>query len=194
MLDEREQDALFKIKAYLDAGHTYDSMCEAGWGPWIDHLEAKGYDLRTGYVALRAPKLALKHGTKTNTRRSSGRSWRQNGAAIAVVVVVLVIIGALFGDGGSVSVGDEARVYEEGLTTITVGVDTSAFNAIQDALFAKDSFAIDEMILSGRAYTISNGTRALVLDRTLTRTKVRFLEGPHRNRVGHVLTDWVRPD
>ena len=92
----------------------------------------------------------------------------------------------------SVSVGEEALVFEEGLATITVGVDTSAFNALTDAFVANDTVAIVEMITSGRAYTIRNGTRALVLDRTLTRTKVRFIEGAHQNRVGHVPTDWVR--
>ena len=249
MLNENEQDAVSKIKAYIDSGHSLDEIRQAGWAPWIDHLEAKGYDLRTGHLALRPPEqvlvdaapsvpnvgitsgatepicarcgsyrvggrpyckrcgtewpngapapkaesaLADRQGQSLRKHSSNLKWWQIGILVVAGLVVVLVIVGALVG-GDSVSVGDEARVYEEGLTTITVGVDTGAFNAIQDAFFAKDFVAIDEMILSGRAYTVSNGTRALVLDRTLTRTKVRFREGPHSGEVGHVLTDWVRP-
>ena len=43
MLDENEQDALSKIKAYLDAGQSIDAIRAAGWGSWIDHLEAKRF-------------------------------------------------------------------------------------------------------------------------------------------------------
>ena len=55
MPDEAEQDALSKIKAYIDAGHSFDAIRQAGWASWIDHLEAKGYDLRTVQLALRPP-------------------------------------------------------------------------------------------------------------------------------------------
>ena len=55
MPHESEQEALSKIKAYLDAGHSFDAIRAAGWASWIDHLEGKGYDLRTGQLALQPP-------------------------------------------------------------------------------------------------------------------------------------------
>ncbi len=55
MPDENEQNALAKIKAYLDAGHSLDAVREAGWAFWIDHLEAKGYDLKTGQLNIAPP-------------------------------------------------------------------------------------------------------------------------------------------
>lgn len=55
MLDENEQAALSKIKAYLDSGHSLDDIREVGWASWIDHLEAKGYEVRDGQLALRPP-------------------------------------------------------------------------------------------------------------------------------------------
>lgn len=55
MPDENEQNALTKIKAYLDAGHSLDAIRQIGWASWIEHLEAKGYDLRTGQLALQPP-------------------------------------------------------------------------------------------------------------------------------------------
>ena len=111
---------------------------------------------------------------------------------IIPAILTLALAVAAVGCQESVAVGDEARIFEEGLSTITVGVDASAFNALTDAFVASDTVGIENMIAADRAFTVSNGTRALVLDRTLTRTKVRFLEGAHRDRVGHVPTDWVR--
>lgn len=52
---ESEQSALDRIRAYLDAGHSLDAIREAGWAEWIDLLEANGYDLRTGRLAIAPP-------------------------------------------------------------------------------------------------------------------------------------------
>ena len=55
MPNEAEQDALNRIKEYLDSGHSLDAIKTAGWATWVDHLEGKGYDLRTGERALAPP-------------------------------------------------------------------------------------------------------------------------------------------
>ena len=55
MTTGNEHDALSRIKAYLDAGHEIDAIRQAGWSSWIDSLEAKGYDLRTGRLAISPP-------------------------------------------------------------------------------------------------------------------------------------------
>lgn len=55
MPSESEQKALFQIKGFLEAGHSLAAIREGGWAEWIDHLEAEGYDLRTGQLALRPP-------------------------------------------------------------------------------------------------------------------------------------------
>lgn len=55
MPNEAEQDALDRIKEYLDSGHSLDAIRQAGWATWIDHLERQGYDLRTGERALAPP-------------------------------------------------------------------------------------------------------------------------------------------
>ena len=56
MPNDREKEALSKIKAYLDDGRSMDEIREVGWELWIDDLKAKGYDLRTGRLALHPPK------------------------------------------------------------------------------------------------------------------------------------------
>ena len=45
MPDENEQDALSKIKVYLDAGHSIQAIREAGWGEWLDYFASKGVSL-----------------------------------------------------------------------------------------------------------------------------------------------------
>ena len=55
MPNESEQRALSKIKAYLDDGRSLDEIRRAGWGSWVDHLQAEGYDLRTGQLATSLP-------------------------------------------------------------------------------------------------------------------------------------------
>ena len=53
--DDKQQYALSEIRAYLDSGYSLDAIREAGWASWIDHLEAKGYNLRPGRVAVHPP-------------------------------------------------------------------------------------------------------------------------------------------
>ena len=55
MASESEQEALEQIRRYLDAGHSIDDIDEAGWGPWLDHFEAKGIDVQTGKPSLSGP-------------------------------------------------------------------------------------------------------------------------------------------
>lgn len=55
MPSEIEENALTKIKAYLDAGHDLDAIRQAGWSSWIDHLEVRGYNLRTGQLIIQPP-------------------------------------------------------------------------------------------------------------------------------------------
>ena len=55
MPDENQQDALKAIKANLDSGQSLSDIREAGWADWLEFLEAKGYDLRTGKLILIPP-------------------------------------------------------------------------------------------------------------------------------------------
>ena len=55
--NEGEARALTKIKAYLENGHSLDSVREAGWGDWIEHLESEGYELRTGRLKIEPPRM-----------------------------------------------------------------------------------------------------------------------------------------
>lgn len=52
---ETEQSALEKIRMYVEAGHSLEAIRKVGWSQWMDHLQAKGFDLRTGQLSIRPP-------------------------------------------------------------------------------------------------------------------------------------------
>ena len=199
MLSDAEQDALTKLKAYLDAGHSLDDIREVGWASWIDHLEAKGFDVRTGRSALRPPDTLIPSpltASKEPPRKTGGskglRPWQVGALIVGGLVVVLVIVGAALGDGGSTSVGSEARLYEDGLTAISVAFTEDAFDDMIDARVANDFAGWEEVLDSGRAVQVPNGTDVLVLERKFGKTEIRVLEGPYAGTRGSVPSDWVR--
>ena len=121
MPDESVRSALNAIKKYLDAGHSLDAIREVGWAEWIDRLEAEGYDLRTGRLAISPPEdeppaiqsaitseptadITQPEEPPPNAPRrrapphKSGRSWYRSGWAIAIGVVVgILVIGGIVG-------------------------------------------------------------------------------------------------
>ncbi len=114
---------------------------------------------------------------------------------LTLAVVGLLILGAVVGSGTSdYSVGDNVRIYESGLTTVTVAVDGDAFDALTSAAVANDAVGYENVLLSGRAFTVPNGTRALVLDKGFTKTKVRVMEGANAGQAGYVPREWVEKD
>lgn len=40
--DDGEQEALERIRKYLDAGHSIEAIRQAGWAEWLDYFESKG--------------------------------------------------------------------------------------------------------------------------------------------------------
>lgn len=116
MPEENEQNALSKIKAYLGAGHSLDEIRQAGWASWIDLLEAKGYDLRTGELALRPPDEPTMPEPVTTSKKPPRVPQDKRlvlALVVGLIVIALVVIGALVwnggGDGGGSSSVDSAR-------------------------------------------------------------------------------------
>lgn len=93
--------------------------------------------------------------------------------------------------GEAVAVGDEVRVYEDGLTAITIATDSGTFDDLTDAFVDDDQDRILLMVASGRAFKIENGARAVVIKRGFGKTKVRFAAGEHRGEEGWVPSEWV---
>ncbi len=113
--------------------------------------------------------------------------------ATGLLVAMLIVIGSSVSC-QSYSVGDNVRIYESGLTTITVAVDGSAWDDLNEAFAAEDYIGLAALLASGRTFTVQNGTRALVLDKGFTKTKVRVLEGANAGRTGYVEREWVEKE
>ena len=73
MPDENESNALAKIKGYLDSGHSLEEVRGAGWGSWIDHLEAIGYDVETARLRLEPPTEAVPQDMVMDAASSVGK-------------------------------------------------------------------------------------------------------------------------
>lgn len=124
MPDQKELDALSKIKAYIDSGHSLDDIREAGWASWIDHLEAKGYDPAAGRVALKPP-----HDPPPTTTREVSPDTQNSGPTNATLANLslggaglLAILGAILpwaeGPFGSSVAGTEG----DGIMTLIGGL------------------------------------------------------------------------
>lgn len=130
MPDENEQNALSKIKAYLDAGHSLDAIRQAGWATWIDRLEAKGYDLQTGEMALRPPDEGAMPEPEPTSKKPTRKEKKEKkggffgraflgglfgcfgvGVAIVAVIIIIIVIVAV-----SLS-GNDAEVVSTGPTS-----------------------------------------------------------------------------
>jgi hypothetical protein len=89
-------------------------------------------------------------------------------------------------------IGLEARLYVEGAQSVYIAIDEKAFDEFTDAGIAKDKIGIANLIMTGRIFSVDNNTKALVIDKTFTKTKVRVLEGKNIGMAGWVAHKFVK--
>ena len=89
-------------------------------------------------------------------------------------------------------VGKNALLFVDGLSSIPVAVDTSALHAYGKAVEAKDSDARQDLLVSGKVFMVSSGTKVRVIKRNLTTSEVRIIDGPHVGKSGLVPFEWVK--
>ena len=63
LLDDKEQKALSRIRAYLDSGRSLEEIRQAGWGDWIDLFLSRGIDLGFGQT-IESPQEAVPSATE----------------------------------------------------------------------------------------------------------------------------------
>ncbi|MEN3331470.1 MAG: hypothetical protein V7641_835 [Blastocatellia bacterium] len=90
------------------------------------------------------------------------------------------------------SVGDEVKIYVEGLKTITVAVDEDAYSELDKVFQAKDQYGYDHLLAEGRIFRVTNNTRALILENGFFKLKVRILEGIKQGYAGLVPREWLQ--
>jgi hypothetical protein len=99
---------------------------------------------------------------------------------------VYATINAPVSDNGSLqnnsNSGNSIDLYFGG-EDILCGTTEKNYSDLIGALVNKDDYGFKEIMFDGRAFTVPSRTKALVLQRTLTQTKVRILEGKYINEV-----------
>jgi hypothetical protein len=100
--------------------------------------------------------------------------------------------GAASGGRSPITVGSDARVYVEGLDSIPIAADESAFNELMTALSRKDGPRVDALAESERVIKVVRNTRVRVLEMGAGKIKVRVSEGDHALSEGWVLDRWIR--
>ncbi len=145
--------------------------------------------------------------------REKEEKKKQSKKAIGCLVVILLIVGfvillAALGGNGEKSSSPATQssilgVSEEGVLNnnsdkndvsgiAILAVDEKAFDDFTQSAIADDKYAFNEMISSGRLFTVQNGTKVKVIDiKFLGKTRVRVLEGKYLGESGWTASEFV---
>ena len=75
---------------------------------------------------------------------------------------------------------------------LRIASDEETFEQATKAEATKDEPRLGELLRSEKIFLVPNGTKVRVLDVGWTNAKIKILEGPYMNRVGHVPVGWVK--
>lgn len=154
----------------------------------------------------------------TNPAGTPAKSWIQRHPkwSIFLVLMMLGIVVSSLGDAttssnpspepqqvvedkpnGKVGIGEEGILnYHEDVTdcsqTSIVAVDEETHKAIVTASIAKDTYALSEFVVKGKAFLVPNCTKVKVIDQGFGRRKIRVSEGEQINKAGWVSMEFVR--
>jgi hypothetical protein len=134
-------------------------------------------------------------------------SKRAKGKWIALILVGLLIVGAgiafVFVRSGSKetsdslhrtrapqTIGGEVRLYIKGRDTVMVAADEKALDELITAISSPPD-ALQDLIQSGKVFTVPNDTRARIVAIGFGKTKVRIIEGDKILTEGWVPEWWV---
>ncbi|MFA5794761.1 MAG: hypothetical protein WC980_06820 [Candidatus Brocadiia bacterium] len=82
-------------------------------------------------------------------------------------------------------------LYSEGATLLNVAIDEKAFDDYCNVLAVEDKYGYEELILSGRIFSVENNIEVLVLKGGFFKSKVRILEGKSIGMSGWVENEWL---
>jgi hypothetical protein len=91
-----------------------------------------------------------------------------------------------------ISVGEEGRIYVASLRTVTVAVDEDAYSELDKVFIAKDEYGYKRLELRGKIFSVENDTRVLILENSLAKVRVRFLEGKKQGLDGWIPREWLK--
>jgi hypothetical protein len=111
---------------------------------------------------------------------------------LALISFTFIFLFLFCGESNTPSIGSEVLLYDERVTIIIIADSKSSYDQLIRSLTANDKYARNQLLQSGKVYTVKKNTRALILDLDSFAWKVRILEGEHKNRVGWVMYEWAR--
>lgn len=116
------------------------------------------------------------------------------GAVVFFVVAATNLLSVKPG-GSAVAVGEEARLHT-GRPSTPLATTKDHYDEVQQALLAKDSGSLRQLIIQERAFFVDEGTRVQVVDMNwnLTMIQVKVSEGPQAGKVGWVANEYVVKD
>lgn len=138
-------------------------------------------------------------------RRPRSKNWTKTrwiavilvGLGIVAIIIVFVVtrpgsknVSDSLGKRAAQSAGSEVKLYIKGRDTIMVAADEKTLDELIVAIPAR-SGELENLIQSGRVFTVPNGTRARVVEKGYGKTKVRIIEGERVLSEGWVPELWV---
>jgi hypothetical protein len=87
--------------------------------------------------------------------------------------------------------GDRVRIVTSNKSGTFMAVDEAANDQLIKVCNAKDSTGLAELMLQGRAWSVDEGTSALVVDPGVFTTEVRLLDGPQAGRSGLLPSEFI---
>lgn len=91
-----------------------------------------------------------------------------------------------------VRVGDVGVLRAGNANTVFLAADRDAFDQMQKDFVSNDTVSFFELASQGRAFGVSSGTKALIIDSAVGSRQVRILEsaqGVDQNKIGR--TGWI---
>ena len=93
----------------------------------------------------------------------------------------------------TVSIGDDVILrWADADTGGYLAVDDAAWNAMFEAMNAKDNIGLMQLIEAGRVYVVQSGTSARILDTGFTSYKVRLMDGTSAGVAGWTVREFVQ--
>ncbi len=93
------------------------------------------------------------------------------------------------GSRGHLSLGGDSA--SDRTQSVVLAVDQAALDEMTKSSIAHDVRGISDLIITGRAFAVPQGTTVLVIDMAMFTRKVRVLDGDAAGQAGWVPAEWV---
>jgi hypothetical protein len=108
---------------------------------------------------------------------------------LALIVLALFLVSC----GNAYQVGDTRHIQHTAFPQVPVAVDDAAYTALTQALAAKDSTGLGDLLLTGKVLAVNQQTQVKILVVDGAKAQVRILDGEHLGKSGWVPVEYIAP-